>query len=95
MLTLIVLAYGADGVGIISFTLKTRVLRLRDVKWFTQGHTACKNRATSQIGFLTSNSMFFPLACGASHVSYVFFSPKILFCTHFQSNSDGMHFKCC
>ena len=90
MFTLIVLVYGADGVGIISPTLKMQILRLREVKWFTQGHTAYKNRASSQIGLLTPNPMFLPLAHSASYVFYAFFSPKILFWTSFQSNFDGM-----
>lgn len=68
MFTLTVLAYGADGVGIISPTLKIKILRLREVKWFTQSHTTCKNRASSQTGLLTLNLMFFLLACSASYV---------------------------
>lgn len=76
--------------GIIFFTLKMRILRLRDVKWFTQSHTAYKNRPNSQKGLLTPDPVFFSLACGASYVSCVLFSPeKILFWRTFQTNPPG------
>lgn len=86
MFILTVLAYGACG-GIIFFTLKMRILKLRDgLLKVTQ------NRANSQKGFLTPSPVFFPLASGTSYVSYVFFSPKkILVWTSFQTSLDGTH----
>lgn len=68
-----------------------RILKLREVKWFTQGHTTCKHTASSQTSLLTPNSGFFPLSCCAFYVSYVFFSPEILFWTSFQRNFDGIN----
>lgn len=87
---LTVIAFGTDKVGIISSTLKMKILRLRKVNSLLKVAQLVKVGLSCLTGLLTLNPMFFPLACGTSLVSYIFSPKKILFWTSFQSSFDGM-----
>ena len=90
MVILTVIAYGTDGVRIISSTLKMKILRLRKVNSLLKVTQLGKIGLSCQTGLLALNPMFFPLACGASYVSYIFSPKEILFWTSFQSSFDGL-----